>query len=265
MKEIYEQILHIIENGEKAVLVTVTEVKGSSPRHSGSKMIVYQDGSIHGTIGGGKIEAQAIKEALAVRQNGSIRKKIYNLTEKDGMLCGGQAEVMFEPIGNEEKLLIFGAGHIGQALAPMAKMIGLQVTILDNREEFATKERFPSIGQILSGEYSDIASQVSFNENTYIVIVTHGHVHDEEVLEYCIRQPFKYIGMIGSRNKSRTVLKHLQDKGIEQELLNQVYTPIGLNIGAETPAEIAISILSELIAVRRKVVTDQVTMKLPEI
>ena len=262
MKDIYTQISKVMENGQQAVLVTVTEVKGSGPRHAGSKMLVFSDGSIQGTIGGGKMEKEVIEKAQKVMGQNSIFTESYSLTEDEGMLCGGKAEVLFESIGKEEKLLIFGAGHIGQSMAPMAKQLGFHITILDNREEYATSNRFEQADQVISGPYQEIVKQVQFTEHTYVLIVTHGHTHDEEVLEYCIQQPFNYLGMIGSKNKSRTVLKHLKEKGISQDLLDRVQTPVGINIGSETPAEIAISILAEMVAVRRGKDVQHLSMKL---
>lgn len=262
MKDIYTQISQVMENGQQAVLVTITEVKGSGPRHAGSKMLVYSDGSIHGTIGGGKMEKEIIERAQQVMGQNSIFTESYSLTEDEGMLCGGKAEVLFESIGKQEKLLIFGAGHIGQSMAPMAKQLGFHVTILDNRKEYATSERFDEADQVMSGPYEVITKKVQFTEQTYILIVTHGHTHDEEVLVYCIQQPFSYLGMIGSKNKSRTVLKHLEDKGIDRQLLDSVHTPVGIDIGSETPSEIAVSILAEMIAVRRGKDVRNISMKL---
>lgn len=264
MKDFYTQLLALMESGEKGVVVTITQVTGSSPRHAGSKMIVRPDGQIYGTIGGGKLEAEAIKEARHILNNGMyngmIEKKSYNLTKKEGMLCGGQAEVIFEPFGENEILFIFGAGHIAHALAPLAKQAGFQVTVIDNRPEFAVRDRFQDADKILAGEYPDIIPSLEFSSKSYIVIVTHGHAFDEEILGECVQKPHAYIGMIGSRNKTKTVLKNLEQKGITPELLQTVQSPVGLDIGAETPFEIAISILSQIIAVRRGVNVDKLSM-----
>jgi len=266
MKDFYTQLLNLMESGEKGVVVTITEVDGSSPRHAGSKMIVRPDGRIYGTIGGGKLEAEAIQEARNILNNGMynglVEKKTYNLTEKEGMLCGGRAEVIFEPFGESETLIIFGAGHIARALAPLAKQAGFRVTVVDNRPEYATRERFPEADELLAGEYPEMMQSLRFSERSYIVIVTHGHAFDSEILGYCVREPHTYIGMIGSRNKTKTVLRNLEKKGINPEFLQDVHSPVGLNIGAETPFEIAISILSEVIAVRRGANVEVLSMTL---
>ncbi len=262
MKDLYTQISKVMENGQQAVLVTITEVKGSGPRHAGSKMLVYSDGSIQGTIGGGKMEKEVIEQAMKVMGHHSIFKESYSLTEDEGMLCGGQAEVLFENIGKEERLVIFGAGHIGQAIVPMAKQLDFHVSIADNRPEYANSDRFPDADQVIAGDYRDVMNNIQLTDHSYVLIVTHGHAHDEEVLEHCIQQPFHYLGMIGSQNKSRTVLRHLREKGIGEELLEKVHTPVGIDIGSETPAEIAISILAEMVAVRRGKEIEQISMKI---
>ncbi|HKJ66524.1 MAG TPA: XdhC family protein [bacterium] len=266
MREIYTKLSELLANNERGVLVTITEVAGSSPRHTGSKMIVRPDGEIYGTIGGGKLEAQAIDEASRMLNNGlaliPVEKKTYTLNENEGMLCGGQAEVIFEPFGNKDQMVIFGGGHIGHALAPLGKKAGFWVSVMDNRPEYANRERFPDVDDVMADEYGILLKQVTYHENLYVVIVTHGHTHDEEVLEYSIQQPHAYIGMIGSNNKSRTVLRHLEEKGIPGDLLDQVHSPVGINIGAESPFEIAISILSEVIAVRQGVDVGSLSMAL---
>ncbi len=266
MKDIYTKLSELLAQGEKGVLVTITEVAGSSPRHTGSKMIVRPGGEIFGTIGGGKLEAQAIEDAGRLLNNGlslvQVEKKTYKLNEEEGMLCGGQAEVIFEPFGNEDHMAIFGAGHIAHALAPLGKKAGFRVSVMDNRPEYANRERFPDVDDVTADEYGELLQNVPCHDNLYVVIVTHGHHHDEEVLEYCIQQPHAYIGMIGSTNKSRTVLRHLEEKGIRSALLDQVHSPVGLNIGAESPFEIAVSILSEIIAVRQGVEVDSLSMAL---
>ncbi len=268
MKDLYQRLSQLEEEGRRGVLITLTGVTGSSPRHLGSKMLVMPDGSIHGTIGGGKLEAQSIAIAVKAMENERYEqgpfKETFQLIEEEEMLCGGQAELLFEPVGDSAQLVIFGAGHIGHALAPMAKQAGFRVTVVDNRVEFANRDRFPLADEILAGEYEEMMQGVVFSGNTYVVIVTHGHKHDETVLEYCIQQPHKYIGMIGSVNKTRTILRHLREKGIDSTFLEHVYSPVGLNIGAETPFEIAVSILSEIIAVRSGVETQALSMALRE-
>lgn len=262
MKELYQYLLKLMQAGEPGVLVTVTEVSGSVPRHAGSKMVVHGDGRIFGSIGGGKIELEVIADAVNLMRQAMPIKKSYQLSEIN-MLCGGQVEVLFEPLGIPDKLIIFGAGHIGQSLAPLAHKAGFHVTVVDNRPEFANRERFPpsQSDQVLAGDYQVLLPQLAFDDQTYSVIVTHGHAHDEEILNYCLRKPFRYLGMIGSKRKILITLEKLAAQGIDKSLLNRVHSPIGLKIGAETPFEIAISILSELIATRHQVDVSALSMK----
>ncbi|HDL18628.1 MAG TPA: xanthine dehydrogenase [Bacteroidetes bacterium] len=262
MTEIYEHLLELIRSGQRGVLVTVTEVKGSVPRHTGSKMVVHSDGSIAGTIGGGKLEKEAVEDAVKIMAAPHYAKRNFHLTGDEGMLCGGSVELLFEPVGGADRLIIFGAGHIAQALCPLAKEAGYNVIVVDDRPEYANSNRFPQASQIIVGEYNQSFAGLSFNERTFIVIVTYGHKRDEEVLQHCIRQPFVYLGMIGSKRKTATLFANLQEKGIEREWIAKVHSPIGLKIGAETPHEIAVSILAEMIAVRHHVPVDDLSMKL---
>jgi len=260
--EIYEHLIQLMKSGQSGILVTVTEVGGSVPRHVGSKMIVHSDGIIFGTIGGGKLEKEAIEEAKnLIKLEGNLRKS-YELTEDKGILCGGNVELLFESFGGLDQLIIFGAGHIGQALCPLAKQAGFQVVVVDNRSEFANSQRFPDASQIIADEYNKTFESLNFTDRTFIVIVTHGHQHDEEVLHNCIQKPFAYLGMIGSKNKVFTTFKRLKEKGISSELISKVHSPIGLKIGSETPFEISISILAEIIAIRQNVAVDSFSMKL---
>lgn len=262
MREIYAHILEMMNKGEKGILVTVVEVSGSAPRHPGSKMVVHADGQIFGSIGGGKLEKEVIQTALSILQSPVPVQKTYNLVEEEGILCGGRAILLFEPFGKQEHLIIFGAGHIGQALAPLALKADFRVTVVDDRPEFAARERFPDVDGIITGKYPDIFAKLEFNPQTYIVIVTHNHTNDEEVLSYCINKPFAYLGMIGSKSKTLTIIKRLEDKGVARERLALVHSPIGLKIGAETPFEIAISIMAEMIAIKHGVAVNSISMKL---
>ena len=262
MIEVYEHLVQLMKSGQSGILVTVTEVGGSVPRHVGSKMIVHSDGSIFGTIGGGKIEKEAIEEALNLTNQGGNLRKSYELTEDNGLLCGGNVELLFEPFSGLDQLIIFGAGHIGQALCSLAKKAGFQITVVDNRPEFADSERFPDATHIIADDYNNSFKQLNFTNRTFIVIVTHGHQHDEQVLQKCIQKQFFYLGMIGSKHKVATVLKNLEKKGTSPELISKVHSPIGLKIGAETPFEISISILAEIIAIRQNVSVDSFSMKI---
>ena len=256
MEDIFQEIVRIRSEGQRAALATVISAKGSTPRETGSKMLVKTDGSILGSIGGGSLEAQVCKEAFkAMTENRSMLLR-FDLTGKEvaevGMICGGNMEVFVEPILPEPCLLIFGAGHISLFLAKMGKMVGFRVVVIDDRPEFANRERFPEADEVIAQDFPAAFPQLTANRTSYIVIVTRGHLQDETVLEWAARTDAAYIGMIGSRKKNQTVFSHLQAKGIPEKKLKQVHAPIGLNINATTPEEIAVSIMAEIIKARRE-------------
>ena len=255
MNDIYQEIVRVKTEGEEAALVTVVSATGSTPREEGAKMLVRPDGSIIGTIGGGSLEAQVIEEAVRVIKQAKPKRLHMSLTAKEageaGMMCGGELEVFIEPILSPPALYIFGGGHIALALTKMGKLVGFNITVIDDRAEFAHAERFPEAEVILAEDFTKSFPQVKIDKSSYIVIVTHGHQHDEVVLEWAVGTPARYIGMIGSKTKNETIYSHLLAKGITREQLDRVHAPIGLEIGAQTPEEIAVSILAELIKVRR--------------
>jgi xanthine dehydrogenase accessory factor len=251
--DIYQEIVRIKAEGEEAALVTVVSASGSTPREEGAKMLVRADGSIMGTIGGGNIEKQVIKEALAIIKMGIPQRLCYRLKEGEelGMVCGGDTEVFVEPILTVPTVYIFGGGHIALPLAKMAKVTGFKIVVIDDRPEYASPERFPEAERTLVTDFAQAFSKLKIDKSSYIVIVTHGHRGDEAVLEGAVATQAKYIGMIGSRTKNQTVFSHLLAKGVPQERLDTVHAPIGLAIHAQTPEEIAVSILAEIIQARR--------------
>jgi len=255
MDDIYQEIVRVKAEGEEAALVTVVRASGSTPREEGAKMLVKPDGSILGTIGGGSLEAQIIKEAVKVIRQGKPKSLHRSLTaseaDEEGMVCGGDLEVFIEPILTPPALYIFGGGHIALALAKMGKLCGFNITVVDDRAEFASAGRFPEAEVIFAGEFAGSFGRVKIDKSSYIVIVTHGHKYDEVVLEWALATPARYIGMIGSKTKNETIYSHLRARGISQEQLDRVHAPIGLAIEAQTPEEIAVSIMAELIKVRR--------------
>jgi len=255
MDDIYQEIVRVKAEGEEAALVTVVGASGSTPREEGAKMLVRLDSSILGTIGGGSLEAQIIMEAVKVIKQGKPKHIRRSLTaseaEEEGMVCGGDLEVFIEPILASPTLYIFGGGHISLALTRMGKLCGFNITVVDDRAEFASAERFPEAEVIFAGDFTKSFPRVKIDKSSYIVIVTHGHQHDEVVLEWAVGTPAKYIGMIGSKTKNETIFSHLRARGISQEQLDRVHAPIGLEIEAQTPEEIAVSILAEIIKLRR--------------
>jgi len=255
MDDIYQEIVRVKAEGEEAALVTVVRASGSTPRGEGAKMLVRLDSSILGTIGGGSLEAQIIEEAVKVIRQGKPKRLHRSLTASEagegGMVCGGDLEVFIEPILTSPTLYMFGGGHIALALAKMGKLCGFNITVVDDRAEFANTDRFPEAEVILAEGFAKSFPRVKIDKSSYIVIVTHGHQHDEVVLEWAVGTPARYIGMIGSKTKNETVFSHLLNKGISREQLNRVHAPIGLGIEAQTPEEIAVSIMAEIIKVRR--------------
>lgn len=257
--DIYREIAEIKERGEEAVLVTVIAASGSTPREEGAKMLVRSDGSTTGTIGGGNVELVAIKEALKVLSTGKPTKLDYRLREGEelGMICGGDVELFLEPVFPDSRLYIFGGGHIALTLVKMAPLVGFRVVVIDDRPDFASKHRFPDAEEVLVSDFAEAFNKLRIRRSDYIVIVTHGHKGDETVLANSLATQAKYIGMIGSQAKNQAVFSHLKERGFTQEALDRVHAPIGLKIGAETPEEIAVSILAELIQVRRKSLTGE--------
>ena len=241
-----------VEAGDYGVLCTVTEESGSTPRSKGASMWVRRDGSISGTVGGGLLEFETIKKArelIALGDTVLVWKK--ELTEKDGMLCGGSAAIYMEVIGREDELLILGAGHVGKAVAEAGAFAGFRVTVWDEREEFANSENIPCARTVVCPLEDIFDKGVSLHERSYVVIVTRGHSLDAEAVAITDNKPGAYYGMIGSRSKIAAVRKMLIARGVSQEHLDRIHQPIGLPVKAETPEEIAISILAEIIAVRR--------------
>lgn len=255
MDDIYQEIVRVKAEGEEAALVTVVSATGSTPREEGAKMLVKPDGSILGTIGGGSLEAQVIGEAVEVIKQGKPKRLHMSLTAKEagevGMICGGELEVFIEPILTPPALYIFGGGHISLPLARMGKLLGFKIAVIDDRFEFAHPDRFPEADTVLAEDFAKSFARLKIDKSSYIVIVTRGHQHDELVLEWAVGTSAKYIGMIGSKTKVKTIYAHLLAKGIAKEQLDGVHSPIGLEIEAQTPEEIAVSILAEVIKVRR--------------
>ncbi len=247
---IFDEIVAARNVGVPVVLATVVESLGSAPREAGAKMLIKADGSISGTVGGGAIEKRVMEEALQLLPKGGAKLLHYDLGKDLGMSCGGQMTVFLEPLVPALRLIIFGAGHVGTALSQIGKLLGFTVWVIDNRREYATPERLPFADKVIAKEYAEVFAELPFDENTYAVLVTHKHAHDQEILEHCVRQKFCYLGMIGSRNKVAKAFARLREIGIDEGTIGHVHAPIGMEIGANTPAEIAVAIAAELVAVK---------------
>lgn len=241
-----------LEDGGCGILCTVTEELGSTPGSRGASMWVRPDGSISGTIGGGLLEYEAIQQALdLLRGSGSTALWRKELTEAEGMVCGGSAVIYMEVLGREEELIIFGAGHVGAAVAVLGAFAGFQVTVWDEREEFANQEKIPCARTVACPIDKIFELGISLSEKSYAVIVTRGHKLDAEAVAVTDGCPGAYFGMIGSRSKIAAVRKELLERGVSAEHLDRIRQPIGLPLKAETPEEIAVSIIAEIIAVKR--------------
>lgn len=253
MKNIYEEIVDLQSRGECAALATIISTSGSTPREAGSKMLVRQDGSIVGTVGGSVLEGRVQEVAKTVMREGKPKILDFDLTGQaaDGMICGGVAKVFIEPIVALATLYIFGGGHISFSLARIGKMVGFRVVVIDDRQEYANPERFPDADETIADDFPRVFSRLAVHNFSYIVIVTRGHAYDQTVLEWALNTDAHYIGMIGSRKKIRKLYDNLKAQGTSEESLAQVHAPIGLDIKAETPEEIAVSIIAEIIQVRR--------------
>lgn len=247
--DIFEEILAARRAGTLVVLATVIESQGSAPRGAGARMIVREDGTTIGTVGGGAIEKLVVDEARTMMNAAEARILKHNLKDI-GMECGGGMTVFLEPMNPGEQLIVFGAGHIGKMLSELGKLLEFQVTVVDDRPDFANRENLPGADSIYACSYQEAIDQIVFTPQTSVVILTYKHAHDFEVLEQCIRKPSRYIGMIGSRKKVTTCFDQLRQAGVTEELIERVHAPVGLNIAANTPAEIAVSIAAELIEVR---------------
>lgn len=247
--DIFEEIIAAKNSGTPAVLATVVESLGSAPGKPCARMLIKDDGSSVGTIGGGAIEKKIADEAIALMYGTEPKLSKHNLEEL-GMSCGGAMSIFLEPLNADPDLIIFGAGHIGSALSKIGEMLGFTTIVVDNRPEFADKGKLPWADRVIASDYHKALQNCVFSDTTYLVILTHRHLHDFEILEHCAQQPFFYLGMIGSRTKVAKAIQQLREKGIDDEILKRIHAPIGIDIGAKSPEEIAVSIAAELVAAR---------------
>ena len=255
--DIYEEIVQLQRAGRKGALATIVNVRGSIPSFKSAKMLVRDDGTIAGTIGGGCVEGevwQAAREVIASEKPRSLTFDLNQDPKYDtGLVCGGTLEIFVEPVLPPPQLYIFGAGHVGYELYQAAGRAGFDVTVLDDRETYANRERFPQAKEVIAEDFDRALAGLTINDSSYLVIVTRGHRDDMRILRWAVGTNAKYIGMVGSRRKAITVFRELTREGLKPELFDRVHSPIGLDIGAASPEEIAISILAELIGVRRGV------------
>ncbi|MFB3854313.1 MAG: XdhC family protein [Vicinamibacterales bacterium] len=257
-EEVFRAVAEALERGENAAVVTIIRSSGSTPQRVGAKMVVHADGRTTGTIGGGCYENDAIGKARLAMETGRPAIASYDLNEdlaaESGLVCGGRMEVFIEPVETTPRLYIVGAGHVSWHLARFASAAGFRVVVVDDREKFANAERFPD-AEVVVDDIAGWLKRESMPRSAFVAVVTRGHRHDMDALRAIGGRNLRYVGMIGSRAKVAKVLEALSGD-IEAHWLEQIHAPIGLAIGAVTPAEIAVSIVAEMIAVRRGVVPE---------
>lgn len=253
-QEVFAALAEALSRGEEVALVTITSSTGSTPQRVGAKMLVYADGRTVGTIGGGCYENDAFwkaREAIKARRPLNVKYELNDdFAQETGLVCGGQMEVFIEPVEASPDVYVFGAGHVGHFVAKMAHDAGFRVHVIDDREKFANRELFDKGIEVIVENIPTWLEQHRLPPTAYAVIVTRGHTHDLEALRAIVREPLRYVGLIGSKAKVRRIFDHLREEGLAPEALAPVHAPIGLDIGAITPQEIAISIVAELIAVK---------------
>ncbi len=255
-EDIYEEIVQLRRKGLRAALATIVARKGSTPRKDAAKMLVYEDGNRTGTIGGGCTEAEVCREAMSIMRSDQPKLLRFDLTgddaEEGGLICGGTMEVYVEPILPDPTLIVFGAGHVGRCVAEIAKTLGFRIVVADDRIKYANSERFPHADALLVDGWEEIFHKLTITDTSYLLIVTRGHEYDFACLRFALQSPAKYIGLMGSRRKVKLFFEALEKEGIGQDQLGRVHSPVGVEIGSETPEEIAVSIAAELVAVRRR-------------
>ncbi|MDQ2899127.1 MAG: XdhC/CoxI family protein [Acidobacteriota bacterium] len=253
--DIYDELIRLRRLGQKSAIATIVQVRGSIPSFESAKLLVREDGSMIGTIGGGCVEAEVWNAAREVMETEKSRHLSFNLGQDaaydNGLICGGQLDVFVEPVIPPPRAFIFGAGHISKSLSKVAAMAGFSPSVVDNRESFANRDRFPEADEIFAEEYEEVFPKLNIVETSYIVIVTRGHRDDMRVLRWAVATPARYIAMIGSKRKVFNVVKELEKEGIPRHAMERVFAPMGFDIGAISPEEIAISVAAEMIAVRR--------------
>jgi xanthine dehydrogenase accessory factor len=253
-QEVFAALAEALARGDEVALVTITGSTGSTPQRVGAKMLVYSDGRTVGTIGGGCYENDAFwkaREAIKARRPLNVKYELNDdFAQETGLVCGGQMEVFIEPVEASPDVYVFGAGHVGYFVAKMAQDVGFRVHVIDDREKFASQERFGPDVDVIVDHIPTWLDNNQLPPTAYAVIVTRGHTHDLDALRAVAAKPMRYVGLIGSKAKIRRIFDALLDEGIAPDALASIHAPIGLDIGAITPQEIAVSIVAELIAVK---------------
>lgn len=256
MTDLFEEIVALRRRGEPAALCTITSTAGSTPGKTSMKMLVRADGSFLGTVGGGCVEAEVYAAARDVLKSGESQRLAFALNERDypdsGLICGGKLEIFIEAVV-DPTVVLFGGGHISSSVAHVAKLAGFRVVVGDDREAFATAERFRDADEVICAPWEEQVARLHTAEHAYVIVVTRGHMDDGAVLEALFRAGAvpRYLGMIGSRAKRKLLFEQLRARGVDERWLEAVRSPTGLDLGARTHGEIAVAIVAQLIALRR--------------
>ncbi len=251
--DLFGEIVRLHNSGTPCVLATVVRTSGSTPRKAAARMLVLADGRIVGTIGGGRVEKEVVDAARALLADGdAARPKLlrFHLTHELAMCCGGEMEVFVEPLVPAPTLIVCGGGHVAHALVPLARRVGFAPVVVEEAEEMATPARFPDAVRIVDSFDPRDWRDLAVDGNSYVVIVTRDHAQDQALLEHFVGRELAYLGLIGSRRKIEMFKQRLVARGVDAARFERLHAPIGLDIGAETPEEIAVAIVAELIQAR---------------
>ncbi|MCK4664129.1 MAG: XdhC family protein [Bacteroidales bacterium] len=252
MDTIYNKISLSEKDNKNLAVATIIKVTGSTPRKSGTKMIIFENGETYGTIGGGSLEKKVISDAINIIGKNKSEIFDHQLEEDLSMGCGGNVQVFIEPIIAKKELIIFGAGHIGKILAKFANQLNFKITLVDNREDILNKIKENNY-TIVEENFRTYLPKINFNKNIFISVVTHNHDYDKEIVAYCAKKEFAYLGMIGSKTKIKKFREYyLKENILNNEDMSKIDWPMGIDIECQTPEEITISILAKLIDVRAK-------------
>jgi len=255
MQSIYQTLSEIEKNHESAALCTVVKSEGSTPRHVGSKMLVFPDSRFIGTVGGGELESRVINAAIESLRSGNAQTLSYTMADPsrgDPGVCGGTVEVFVEPILPPAMIVVIGGGHVGKAVVHLAKWLGFRVAVSDDRPEFCNPESVPGADAYHPVEMGKLTEHLKVTPQTYLVITSRGSSVDAQGLPSLLESNAAYIGVIGSRRRWLTTVRALKEKGVSEERIARVHSPMGLELNAETPEEIAVSIMAEVLMVRDK-------------
>jgi xanthine dehydrogenase accessory factor len=262
--DIFEEIARLRREGRKAALATIINVQGSVPSYETSKLLIRDDGSIVGTVGGGCVEADVWAAAQDVMREEKPRRLHFNLNENpeadQGLVCGGSLDIFIEPILATPTLYLFGGGHVSLSISKVASIAGFESVVIDDRPLFANRERFPEALETHAGPWEESFSKLRLNDFSYLVIATRGHKGDLTCLRWALTTPARFIGMVGSRRKLIEFSKVLEGEGVTEDQLGRIHSPVGLDVGAITPQEIAVSVVAEMIAVRHNVMPSMASL-----